>query len=150
MVVWNPQVALAVFIGLTASVEDLIRREIPNWIPATGVLGGLCAAAGIGGWQGAASSLLGSAIGFAVFLVFYALGGMGGGDVKLMAGFGAVLGSGRMLAASVMIALVGGVFAAAAMAWHKASKNKNGTAERAYIPYAPAIAVGGWLALWTF
>ena len=37
-------------------------------------------------------ALGGTVVGFAVFLIFYLLGGMGGGDVKLMAGFGALLG----------------------------------------------------------
>ena len=37
--------------------------------------------------------------GAGVFLIFYLLGGMGGGDVKLMAGFGAVLGVPRLLEA---------------------------------------------------
>ena len=45
------------------------------------------------GWRGAGSALLGTLAGASVFLIFYLLGGMGGGDVKLMAGFGALLGS---------------------------------------------------------
>ncbi len=44
--------------------------------------------------MGALYALAGAAAGFAVFLIFYLLGGMGGGDVKLMAGFGALLGAG--------------------------------------------------------
>ena len=35
--------------------------------------------------------------GAGVFLIFYLLGGMGGGDVKLMAGFGALLGAKLLL-----------------------------------------------------
>ena len=77
---WNPQIALAVFIGLVATVEDLIRREIPNWIPVVALTGGIGASAWMSGWPGLGSSLLGVVLGFAVFLVFYLLGGMGGGD----------------------------------------------------------------------
>ena len=39
-------------------------------------------------------------MGAVVFLIFYLLGGMGGGDVKLMAGFGAVLGVRQLLEAA--------------------------------------------------
>ena len=91
-------VSLAV--GLSASVEDLARRRISNWIPVT------AAAAGVGihiyanGWKGALSAALGLTAGFFVFLIFYLLGGMGGGDVKLMAGFGAIVGIERLLPAN--------------------------------------------------
>ena len=40
------------------------------------------------------------------------LGGMGGGDAKLMAGFGAVLGVKRLLEAALWIAACGGVMIA--------------------------------------
>jgi prepilin peptidase CpaA len=105
------------------------------------------------GWRGALASLAGAAAGFAVFLIFYLLGGMGGGDVKLMAGFGAVLGAGRLLEAALWTAAVGGLAAAAVVAWSAARKRfrggeKIGVNHRAEsIPYAPAITVGAWLAL---
>ena len=51
---------------------------------------------GKSGWPGVLTALAGTAVGFAVFLIFYLLGGMGGGDVKLMAGFGALLGAGTV------------------------------------------------------
>ena len=80
----NLQVGWAVFIGLVAAVEDLRRRQIPNWIPVAAILGGLVIAFRDHGLSGAGSSLLGLVAGFAVFFVFYALGAMGGGDVKLL------------------------------------------------------------------
>ncbi len=55
----------------------------------------------------------GRSTGFAVFLVFYLLGGMGGGDVKLMAGFGALLGFHQLIAAALWTAGVGGSIIAA-------------------------------------
>ena len=55
--------------------------------------------------------ILPSLIGFGVFLVFYLMGGMGGGDVKLMSGFGALLGDGRILPAALLAAASGGVMA---------------------------------------
>ncbi len=141
---WNPQVALAIFVGLTATVEDLVRREIPNWIPVVAIAGGLTASVWMSGWSGLGSSLLGMGAGFLVFLAFYLLGGMGGGDVKLMAGLGAVLGVGRVLEASLWTAGLGGLFAVGAII--AGSLRKNGAGVK-HIPYAPAITLGAWVAL---
>ncbi|MBS1831174.1 MAG: prepilin peptidase [Acidobacteria bacterium] len=143
---WNPQVALAIFVGITATVEDLARREIPNWIPVAAVAGGVCASAWMDGWGGLGSSLLGTVLGFLVFLVFYLLGGMGGGDIKLMAGLGAILGAGRMLEASLWTAGIGGIFAVLALGWN-ALLRRGSQPESAHIPYAPAITLGAWLSL---
>ncbi len=63
------------------------------------------------------TALAGTVVGFAVFLIFYLLGGMGGGDVKLMAGFGALLGAGRLLEAALWTAGVGGIMAVAVLGW---------------------------------
>lgn len=144
----NLQAGWAVFIGLVAAVEDLRRRQIPNWIPAAAILGGLAIAIRDHGWNGAGSSLLGLVAGFAVFFVFYAIGAMGGGDVKLMAGFGAVLGWSRIWEASLWTAAVGGLVALVVVGVSMFRKKSSDSARTAdVIPYAPAIAVGSWLAL---
>jgi Flp pilus assembly protein protease CpaA len=89
---------------------------------------------------------------------------MGGGDVKLMAGFGAVLGWKRLLEAALWTAGCGGVMAALVIGagairqiWRSKSSGRAETAQggsdssRALkansIPYAPAIAAGVWLSL---
>jgi prepilin peptidase CpaA len=150
----SPQVWIAVIVGVAASAEDLLRRRISNWIPAAALAAGLAYHTWQGGWRGAITALLGAACGFAVFLVFYLLGGMGGGDVKLMAGFGAVLGAGRLLEAALWTAAVGGLAAAAVISWSAVRRRLSvgdGTPRSApraeSIPYAPAITVGAWLAL---
>lgn len=150
----NAQVWIAIFVGLAATIDDLVRRHIANWIPAAALAGGFGWQIGQGGWQGALAALGGTIAGFAVFLVFYLLGGMGGGDVKLMAGFGALLGAGRLLEAALWTAGVGGILAVGVIAW-KALRRllegkavENAAGERgASIPYAPAIALGVWLSL---
>jgi prepilin peptidase CpaA len=150
----NAQVWIAILVGLAASIDDLARRHIANWIPAAALAGGFGWQIGQGGWQGALTALGGTIVGFAVFLVFYVLGGMGGGDVKLMAGFGALLGAGHLLEAALWTAGVGGIIAVGAIAW-KALRRSLGrgatdmaAVEReASIPYAPAIALGVWLSL---
>jgi prepilin peptidase CpaA len=146
------QVYIALFVGLAAAIEDLARRRISNWIPAAAFLAGLAWMIWHSGWRGGLSSLAGTAGGFAVFLVFYWLGGMGGGDVKLMAGFGAVLGIERLPGAALWSAAFGGIMAAGAIALNclrKASERSRNDAKRRVeaIPYAPAIALGAWAAL---
>lgn len=156
------QTWIAILVALAAVVDDLKRRHIANWIPAAALAGGFGWQIGRYGWQGALWALAGAAVGFSVFLVFYLLGGMGGGDVKLMAGFGALLGTSRLLEAALWTAGVGGVFAVGVLAWKSlkkvARKNKSGAEPTQEvneeqrlaadsIPYAPAIAAGVLLSL---
>jgi len=149
---------IAGLIGIAATVDDLARRRISNWIPGLAFAAGLCLQTVQGGWRGAGAALLGTASGAAVFLVFYLLGGMGGGDVKLMAGFGAVLGSRKLFEAALWTAGCGGVLAALVILVHYVRsflRSRNRTPAEASrelrpaetIPYAPAIAVGVWLSL---
>jgi prepilin peptidase CpaA len=58
-----------------------------------------------------ADGLLGSLLGFAVLLPFYVVGGMGGGDVKLMAAFGAWLGLPLTFVVFLASSLAAGVYA---------------------------------------
>jgi Flp pilus assembly protein protease CpaA len=80
----------------------------------------------------------GALAGFLIFLLLHSMGGMGGGDVKLMACFGALLGPADILVAAVLAAIAGAVLALAAMLWRP---------RRVSIPYAPAIVLGAWLTL---
>jgi prepilin peptidase CpaA len=150
------QVWIAVLVGLAATVDDLARRQIANWIPAAALAGGFGWQIGQDGWAGALHALAGAAAGFAVFLVFYLLGGMGGGDVKLMAGFGALLGTGRLIEAALWTAGVGGLLALGAVVFQSlrrrfgSGKRIETAAEKGRgdsIPYAPAITLGVWLSL---
>jgi prepilin peptidase CpaA len=149
------QVWIAIVIGLVATVEDIARRRISNWIPISAFAAGTILQLVDRGWRGGVSALLGAVAGFCVFLIFYILGGMGGGDIKLMAGFGAILGPMRVLEASLWVAGCGGLLAVAVIAWSTvrafwrkrltAGASKEQSPES--IPYAPAIAAGVWLSL---
>jgi prepilin peptidase CpaA len=158
------QVWIAIGVGLAAVIDDLARRHIANWIPAAALAGGFGWQIGQNGWQGALWALAGTAVGFLVFLIFFLMGGMGGGDVKLMAGFGALLGTGRLLEAALWTAGIGGIMAVTILGW-KALRRRIGTwagaspenasktlsaeerEREASIPYAPAIALGVWISL---
>ena len=147
----NAQVAVAVLVGVAAVVDDLARREIANWIPAAALAGGLGWQVGQYGWQGALYALGGAAAGFAAFLIFYLAGGMGGGDIKLMAGFGALLGAMRLAEAALWTAALGGLLAAAFLTFRFVARmirrDQEGTRGNHSIPYAPAIALGVWISL---
>ncbi|MCP5112155.1 MAG: hypothetical protein GY953_15100 [bacterium] len=145
------EVWIALFVGCAAIVEDLRSRQIPNWLTATALVGGVASQMFNSGWRGLGTAALGAAAGFGVFLVFYLLGGMGGGDVKLMAGFGALLGAGRLVQAALWTAMIGALLAVIVLGfgWLRARMRK-GAADTELpktIPYAPAIALGVWMAL---
>lgn len=160
------QVWIAILVGLAATFDDLKRRQIANWIPAAALAGGMGWQIGQNGlWPGAGYALGGAAVGFAVFLIFYLLGGMGGGDVKLMAGFGALLGTTRLFEAALWTAAVGGILAVGFLVFRGIKRLIRPAVEvvtsaelteeekeqlkqhKESIPYAPAITLGVWLAL---
>ncbi|MBZ2185498.1 MAG: prepilin peptidase [Bryobacter sp.] len=158
------ETSVALAVGLAASGEDLWRRNISNWIPASALLGALLVQCRNSGWSGLLDWFLGATLGFCVFLVFYLLGGMGGGDVKLMAGFGSLLGPSRLLEASLLTAAIGGLIAMIVVLkiecnrfWLRRRKSADMSPQQTsssapqpddkYIPYAPAITLGSWLAL---
>lgn len=148
----NAQIWIAILVGAAATIDDLARRRIANWIPAAALAGGLGWQLGQNGWLGGLYALAGAASGFGVFLVFYLLGGMGGGDVKLMTGFGALLGASRLLEAALWAAAAGGLLAVAVLGWRRIRRSFQKEAAPAdavpdSIPYAPAITLGVWLSL---
>jgi prepilin peptidase CpaA len=132
-------------VGTAAAAEDLARGTVSNWISIAALGGGLVCQFLENRWAGVAGALAGCVAGFLVFLIFNQLGGMGGGDVKLMAGFGALLGVSRLLTAAFWTALVGGVIAGVVVVVAVLRKADRTRPES--IPYAPAIAIGVWLAL---
>lgn len=139
------QFAVALLVGLGATITDLRRRTIPNFYPVVALLSGCLLQGWSGGWRGAWEALGGAVAGFLVFFVFYLLGGMGGGDVKLMAGFGALVGVSRLTVFAFWTALVGGILALLVVGI--ARRGKGAHARPHSIPYAPAIAAGVCLAL---
>ena len=145
------QFIMAIGIGLAASAEDLVRRQVSNWIPIVALFAGLVIHYSERGWPGVWSSFLGACCGFGVFLVFYMLGGMGGGDVKLMAGFGAILGGAtKLFEAAIWTGGIGAILAVGVLLYRFLTSrlsNPGDKAQSRFIPYAPAITLGVWLEL---
>ena len=63
-------------------------------------------------------SVEGMGLGFALLLGFYMYGGMGAGDVKLLAAIGAVVGPFNVFVGFLFASLLGGLYAVAVMVWH--------------------------------
>ena len=79
-----------------AAVIDGFELKVPNWITFPMIISGWIYSAcfaqshfGLTWYEGLGWSLAGTAIGLLTLLPLYSIGGMGAGDVKLMAGIGA-------------------------------------------------------------
>jgi prepilin peptidase CpaA len=102
---------VAISIALVASVVDLRSRRIPNALTFGATVVGLVVAAATGGLSGIGTGLAGWTVAMALWLPIYALGGMGAGDVKLMAAIGMWIGPAGALHAALYAAIAGGVLA---------------------------------------
>jgi prepilin peptidase CpaA len=102
---------IAAAIGLAACVTDLRSRRIPNALTLGAAAVGIMFHLVTGGWHGTLTSAGGWFLGAVLFFPFFALGGMGGGDVKLLAALGAWLGPGETLWVAIYSGIAGGVLA---------------------------------------
>jgi prepilin peptidase CpaA len=127
-----------------AAIGDWRTRTIPNWLTL-----GIALAAipfwyltGLELWPDVALRLGVAAGVFALFAGAFALGMMGGGDVKLVAALALWLPPGAVLFLIIIMSLAGGALTFAMWAHHKL-KRKGATLE---VPYGVAISFGGlWL-----
>jgi prepilin peptidase CpaA len=71
---------------------DLRTHRIPQVLTIGGALAGVVFHLVAGGWSAGATSVAGWLVGILIFLAPFALGGRGGGDVKLLGALGAWLG----------------------------------------------------------
>ena len=146
-------------LAIIATGEDLWRRRVSNVITGPAFLIGLslnvilAGSSDLGYLSGLGNSLLGGLIGFVAFLPFFLKGGMGGGGIKLMAAFGAILGRERIILAAILAAISGGLMAVLYLLGRKVWRAVKGKSLepattpdlKAYIPYAPAISIGVFL-----
>ena len=99
---------LLAFLALFAAC-DLSTRRIPNALSFPAMVAGIVVNMALFGLPGALVGLAGLLTATAIFLPVFALGGIGGGDVKMMAAVGAFLGPELTLAAMVFGMVLGGV-----------------------------------------
>lgn len=88
---------------------DLTKKKIPNIITFPVILWGLLTYSIFNGFDGFKFSMVGFLVGLAIFIIPFILGGMGGGDVKMMAAIGALKGWKFVLTTAIYSGLVGGI-----------------------------------------
>jgi len=97
--------------ALIGATCDVHSRRIPNWLTGAATALGLGMHLWLQGWIGLGTAALAGAIGGGFFLVFYLGGGMGAGDVKLMAAVAVLAGLSHVGEILVATTLLGGVLA---------------------------------------
>jgi prepilin peptidase CpaA len=93
-----------------AAIQDMRTRRIRNELTLMLVLTGLLQSCTAVGTVSLSHSAMGLGAGFCLGFVLFALGGMGGGDVKLLAGVGAWIGPLPVVAAVAVAAVIGVIF----------------------------------------
>ena len=115
----NWHVKLVSLTLIVAAWIDGRQLRVPNWITLPMVIGGLVYCMSVGGWQGLGCGLLGMCVGLLCLLPLYVVGGMGAGDVKLMAGVGAWLGWKITFYAFCVSTVVGAIMAVAMVLYRR-------------------------------
>lgn len=115
----NWPVWLVTVVLIVAALIDGWKLKVPNWITFPLVISGLIYSTIYFGWEGLAWSLAGTAVGLLLLLPAYAIGGMGAGDVKLLAGVGAWVWATTTLYAFCVSAIAGGVIAVIMVLWRR-------------------------------
>jgi prepilin peptidase CpaA len=98
---------------MISAITDIWKYKIHNLLTLPLLVAGLAYHGITGGGAGLGSSALGALCGFGVLIAFYAIGGMGAGDVKLMAAVGAWLGIPMTFYVFLAASLAAGVYSVA-------------------------------------
>ncbi|MBM3783206.1 MAG: prepilin peptidase [Acidobacteria bacterium] len=98
-------------LAVVSSVTDLRNRTIPNWLTIPLTVFGLGARWYTGGWESLREGMAGALIGFGVYFLFFVIRARGGGDVKLMGAYGALMGTFNWFVLFILAGVLGGVVA---------------------------------------
>ncbi|MEN8132982.1 MAG: prepilin peptidase [Pseudomonadota bacterium] len=137
-----------------ALITDTRDRRISNLLVVAGLAVGVAGHTWFSGTAGFLMAAIGACVGLLCLLPLYISGGMGAGDVKLMALCGAFLGPVHVVVAAVSTLIIGGVLGSI---WFFLRLTSTGPDHRqddadsvsldSAIPYALAIAAGAVTAL---
>ena len=135
--------AALVVLLVIASVTDWRTRTIDNWLNIAIAIGAPLWwwANGISLWPDVAIIVAQAVFAFGVFAAMFALGAMGGGDVKMIGALALWFPPFQFLHLISMMAIAGGVLTVVMLICHKIHKFEG----RPEIPYGIAIA---FAALW--
>jgi prepilin peptidase CpaA len=107
-----PLVSVLTFaVAAAGCATDLKSRRIPNWLTGGAATMALLYHLWTGGPSALLLSLAGLLVGGAIFFLPFALGGLGGGDVKLLAALGAWAGPTDALWIALYSGVAGGLLA---------------------------------------
>jgi prepilin peptidase CpaA len=101
---------LACAVAVVGAATDLWRGKVYNVLTYPACVVGLVLGLTYFGWKGLGLSALGLALAFVPSFALFAMGGLGGGDVKLFAALGALLGATQGIAILLLSFVVGGIF----------------------------------------
>jgi prepilin peptidase CpaA len=107
---------LSAAVVTVAAATDVYSRRIPNWLSLAAFGGGLLVHLIQDGPSGLPVALGGAGLGLLVFLPVYLIRAIGAGDVKLIAGVGALLGPRDLFSALIYCALAGGLISVVMLA----------------------------------
>ncbi len=150
----NVASVLALGVASIALLTDVRTRRIPNWLTGAALLGGVAVNFWLYGVEGVGLALLGAALGGLALFPFYLTRVLGAGDVKLLAGLGALIGPNAVIWVVLYGALVGGLVSAIILARRGRLlltldemfvRRSAPTLSGATAPYALAIAGGLYL-----
>jgi prepilin peptidase CpaA len=110
--------SLAVLCAAIASYYDVRERRIPNRLTGGCLAGGLLLHLAVGGWPDLGSAALAALVAGSLFFIFFIAGGMGAGDVKLMAAVSAIVGPAGLQLLILATVLAGALFAIALAGYH--------------------------------
>jgi len=112
------ETALLSALAVACAVTDLWKGRIYNAITYPAIALGLALHLALGGWAGLSTAIGGFAVGFFPAFILFVLGGLGGGDVKLLAAIGTIAGALPATETLLISFFVGALFALGKLAWH--------------------------------
>ncbi len=136
-------IALAIAL-LFAAFTDIRRRQIDNWLNIAIALGAplFWWASGMSLWPDVGIQIGVAFAAFAILAGMFALGMMGGGDVKLLTALALWIQPNWFLELLIIMALLGGILTIVMGAWHVMRRQR----DRLAIPYGVAISAAGlWI-----
>jgi len=98
-------------LAIVSALTDLRDRTIPNWLTLPVTAFALGARWYLGGWEMLKVGLLGFVVGFGIYFLFFLVGGRGGGDVKLMGAYGALMGTLNWVVLGILAGILAGFIA---------------------------------------
>jgi prepilin peptidase CpaA len=114
-----PALIVVLAASLIAAITDVWKFKVYNFLTFPLLVGGLVYHGVYGGSAGLPAAVCGALFGLMLFIIPYALGAIGAGDVKFLIGVGAWVGIRAMFYATLVGCLATGVYAVGVMIYHK-------------------------------